>query len=287
MFFTIKTIAFFVLDAIINTAKTAVWISLLGSAILLGGAPLVIYVLSDIHGNLRRFKSIMSQIKLSPNDTLYVLGDIVDRFPDGIKILKILMQMPNVKMLIGNHELMMLDCLDENYDFNNESDFYEYHDNLRVWYANGGRVTHNSIKHTKKETRKEIFTFLRSLPLSYDVELNGKKYKLCHAAPPELFERSGYRYANKTYFSVWKRWESFELISNEYITIYGHTPTYKYNPSSPLKIWYGDNRIDIDCGAGYDGNVGVETRLACLRLDDMKEFYSEEPKIEEKEKEYY
>ena len=100
MFFTIKTIAFFALDAIINIAKTAVWISLLVSAILLGGAPLVIYVLSDIHGNLRRFKFIMSQIKLSPNDTLYVLGDIIDRFPDGIKILKILMQMPNVKMLI-------------------------------------------------------------------------------------------------------------------------------------------------------------------------------------------
>lgn len=229
----------------------------------------------------------MSQIKLGKDDVLYVLGDVVDRFPDGIKILKTLMQMPNVKMLIGNHELMMLDCLDRKYNKKNDSDLFEYNDNLRVWYANGGRVTHNSIKHIKKETRKEIFEFLRSLPLSYDVEMNGKKYKLCHAAPPELFERSGYRFVNKTYFSVWKRWESFELISNDYITIHGHTPTYKYDPSSPLKIWYGNNRIDIDCGAGYDSSVGVGTRLACLRLDDMKEFYSEEPPEKDKEIEYY
>lgn len=66
------------------------------------------YVLSDIHGNLRRFESIMAQINLQPDDTLYVLGDVIDRYPDGIKILRRIMQMPNAKMLIGNHEYMLL-----------------------------------------------------------------------------------------------------------------------------------------------------------------------------------
>ena len=36
------------------------------------------YVLSDIHGNSRRFQSILSQIDLQPEDTLYILGDIID-----------------------------------------------------------------------------------------------------------------------------------------------------------------------------------------------------------------
>ena len=31
------------------------------------------YVLSDIHGNLRRFESIMAQINLQPDDTLMYL----------------------------------------------------------------------------------------------------------------------------------------------------------------------------------------------------------------------
>ena len=61
------------------------------------------YVLSDIHGNLRRFESIMKQIDLQSDDTMYVLGDVVDRYPDGIKILRRIMKMPNAKMLMGNH----------------------------------------------------------------------------------------------------------------------------------------------------------------------------------------
>ena len=65
------------------------------------------YVLSDIHGNLQRFKSIMAQINLQTNDTLYVLGDVIDRYAGGIKILRQIMRMPNTKMLIGNHEYML------------------------------------------------------------------------------------------------------------------------------------------------------------------------------------
>ena len=43
------------------------------------------YVMSDIHGNMRRFDSVMKQIDLQPEDTLYVLGDVIDRYPDGIR----------------------------------------------------------------------------------------------------------------------------------------------------------------------------------------------------------
>ena len=32
------------------------------------------YVLSDIHGQMRRFKSVIKQINLQPEDTLYVLS---------------------------------------------------------------------------------------------------------------------------------------------------------------------------------------------------------------------
>lgn len=56
----------------------------------------MIYVMSDIHGNLRRFNSILEQIKLTDKDTLYVLGDVIDRYPDGIRILRKLMAMDNV-----------------------------------------------------------------------------------------------------------------------------------------------------------------------------------------------
>ena len=57
----------------------------------------MIYVMSDIHGNSKRFDSILNQINLQPEDTLYILGDVVDRYPDGIRILRRIMKMPNVK----------------------------------------------------------------------------------------------------------------------------------------------------------------------------------------------
>lgn len=71
----------------------------------------MIYVMSDIHGQKRRFDSVMKQINLQPEDTLYVLGDVIDRNPDGIKILRQIMAMSNAKMLLGNHELMMMNAL--------------------------------------------------------------------------------------------------------------------------------------------------------------------------------
>ena len=48
----------------------------------------MIYVMSDIHGHEGRFDSILKQIDLQPEDTLYVLGDVIDRndsFEDGEK----------------------------------------------------------------------------------------------------------------------------------------------------------------------------------------------------------
>lgn len=131
----------------------------------------MIYVMSDIHGNAIRFNSIMEQIDLQPEDTLYILGDVIDRYPDGIRILRLLMSMPNVQMLLGNHEYMMLNALDRL-----AKDNPEYPHALRLWYRNGGDITHEYIKHIRKSVRKEIFDYLHSLPLNIDIEVNGQPY---------------------------------------------------------------------------------------------------------------
>ena len=60
------------------------------------------YVLSDIHGHLRRFRSVLEQIRPGPEDVLYVLGDVIDRHPDGIRLLTALMASPYVRMIPGN-----------------------------------------------------------------------------------------------------------------------------------------------------------------------------------------
>ena len=229
------------------------------------------YVLSDIHGNERRFRSILEQIQLQPEDTLYILGDVIDRHPGGIRILRSIMSMPNARMLLGNHEYMMLRALGFPYDTNADDGRATDH-----WYRNGGRVTHNHLKRLRKSLRQEIVDYLLALPLSIDIEAGGQPYRLVHAAPAELYEPEPL-YPTPEHFSVWKRLPGDTPLPGDYVMIFGHSTTNHYQDKVPMELWYGDRRIGIDCGSGFpDSPDRPMGRLACLRLEDGKVFYSEE-----------
>ena len=232
------------------------------------------YVLSDIHGNERRFYSILKQIGLKPEDTLFVLGDVIDRHSGGLRILRKLMAMPNAKLILGNHEYMMLRALGHPLDDNHDNG-----DTLSHWYRNGGDVTHLRWKFLRKTTRQQIIDYLHGLPLSLEVQVNGTTYRLIHGAPSELWEHDcDHRYRNPTHFAVWRRLEASEPLPAGLTVIFGHTPTRHYRDIAPMEVWYGECRIGIDCGAGYpeSGELSPYGRLACLRLEDGKIFYSTE-----------
>lgn len=232
----------------------------------------MIYVMGDVHGNERRFYSVMEQINLQPSDTLYMLGDVIDRFPGGIRLLRVIMHMPNVHMLLGNHEHMMLKALDGNCG---ESA-------LALWYQNGGDVTHAYWKHIRRSVRAETISYLRTLPLNIDVMVNDIHYKLVHGAPEDMYGEHKWRYGSKKEFAVWMRWRVYDHPPEGYTMVFGHTPTINYQSDNPLQIWYGKNRIGMDCGSGFPDtpqeDFPIQGRLACLQLDDMKEYYSEEEK---------
>lgn len=43
------------------------------------------YAISDIHGEYEKFMELLEEIELEENDTLYVLGDVLDRGKHPIK----------------------------------------------------------------------------------------------------------------------------------------------------------------------------------------------------------
>ena len=252
----------------------------------------MIYVMSDIHGNRRRFDSIMQQINLQPEDRLYVIGDVVDRHPDGIGILLQLMTMQNVTVLLGNHEYMMLDVFDPA----RQMDEYERREKVRLWRRNGAEPTIRAFASLDAKTQVEVIRYLNRMPLTKSLIAGHKRYMLVHAAPPELYFPY---YRSIEEFCVWDRIRFNAKLPKGYILVFGHTPTKhfvrqeqqdrlyeqgieEFQEGSPgiMSIWYGDHRICIDCGSGYpdtfDPEYGALGRLACLRLDDMKEFYSTE-----------
>ena len=95
------------------------------------------YVMGDIHGHFQRFVSILLQIQLKADDTLFILGDVIDRNPDGLILLSFIMETPNIKMILGNHEYMMLQTLTADNPI-----LYDAY--LDQWYSNGGKVTHDA-----------------------------------------------------------------------------------------------------------------------------------------------
>jgi len=241
------------------------------------------YCVSDIHGNKAAWDDILRKINFSKDDDLYVLGDVIDRNPDGVEILQQIIRTPNMHMLLGNHEYMMLDAL--GMPWHNENSWVQ--EKELVWKSyNGGRVTWYSFKELPENDKEEILNFLSNLPLNIEVEANNKKFLLCHAAPEFAYDMM----ANvepigeeKGYFCVWERNAiKFFMADGIYngTIIFGHTPTVNLgaNADKPeiLKFMNGDAvSYAIDCGAGYPNGRRFNGRLGCLCLDTLEEFYSE------------
>lgn len=62
------------------------------------------YCISDIHGYYGLFCRLLDKIRFGDKDKLYVLGDIIDKGPDSIRLAKLLFSIPNVYCIAGNHE---------------------------------------------------------------------------------------------------------------------------------------------------------------------------------------
>ena len=56
----------------------------------------MIYAVSDLHGCYDKYIKLLERLKMTSDDSLYILGDIVDRGSDGMKILLGLIKRKNV-----------------------------------------------------------------------------------------------------------------------------------------------------------------------------------------------
>ncbi|MGN0650889.1 MAG: metallophosphoesterase [Oscillospiraceae bacterium] len=239
------------------------------------------YVVSDIHGQMMCFEAILRKINLQPDDRLYILGDVIDRGVHGIEILQHIMAMPNAQMLLGNHEYMMLNALGEPYDGISR----DIQDCVELWYTNGGRKTHSAYRRQPKRIKDNIKSYLKSLPLNLDIEVMQKKYRLVHAADMDFYDSSDCCYTSLAEFSVWDRNALDKMRLSDRNYVYGHTMTFLMTLKYPMEIVFDGNLIAIDCGcAAISAKSGrrrfgdLGGRLGCIRLDDMKCFYSDEYK---------
>ena len=50
------------------------------------------YVCADIHGRWDKYQAMLDDLNLGEDDKLYILGDVIDRGEDGIRILQDIMK---------------------------------------------------------------------------------------------------------------------------------------------------------------------------------------------------
>lgn len=229
------------------------------------------YAMSDIHGEYEKYAEMLKKIEFSDDDTLYILGDVVDRGERPIDVLLDMMGRANVFPIIGNHELMAIELLrglmveitEENASTQIDGTFLG---NLVHWQMNGGDTTMREIKKLPADEREYVLEYLEEFVPYEFVEVGARKFLLVHSglgnfSPDKsiddysLGELTGTRPDyNKKYFK-----------DDDVFIVCGHTPTLAIT-GKPL-IYKKQNNICIDCGATFDG------KLACLCLDTMEEFY--------------
>lgn len=213
------------------------------------------YVVADIHGMAERFHALLQQVPILEEDTLYILGDVIDRGPDGVELLREIRTHRNWVLLMGNHEKMCVQTLGPGNVYGAKA----------LWLGNGGTSTYTDLNFLcSAQEKAELIAYMAALPEQLRIAVGGRDYLLVHAAPGSTSD-----------VRLWARPDSIDwenALPHGVTAIIGHTPTQFLSgrKEKPMRIWHDSRYLCIDCGCGMMSPNG---RLACLCLDTGEEFY--------------
>jgi len=235
------------------------------------------WVVGDVHGCYDEFQKLLKNRNIKKDDTIILVGDIIDRGPQQIEMLKWAME--NItengkyQMVLGNHEDMVINkyhtCLNLLKCGEIENDIAYLACKYRFEYElqDAGYKTFEEIK--------PIIDWFENLPLYKEVMVNNKRHIIAHAwAWPNLRNTS-----RKTY--LWFRevgddfFDTITYDDENSVLIHGHTPTiflpdYGISEEVAGKVFINKNGINIDCGLVYRT---LNSNLAAIRLEDKKIIY--------------
>lgn len=257
------------------------------------------YVISDIHGRHDLFRIMMKKIRFDEGDTLFILGDVADRGPDGIRTFLAIMDRPNIVLLLGNHEILFLQVIERASSCADENELY-LSEEWRLWEYNGGAPTWDEFCLLPDSVKIELIRYLQSSALVIpNLKVGSRDFYLCHSTHADRYLEKPLFWSDtdeeETAHIVWDRMypgtrrkngppvnctekyrELYVRYPRKMKMIFGHTPTSFLSgvaPDGRSRIYHGGcgHLVDIDCGcAAYEPDLAM---LGCLRLDDMREFY--------------
>lgn len=226
----------------------------------------MIYVMSDLHGCYDKYKAMLENINFNAEDTLYILGDVVDRGEGGIKILFDMMSRTNVIPIIGNHKYMAYkvlkslntEVLEDNYE-TLTGDYFS-------WMQNGGRPILDAFLKLGEEDRERVLEYIGEFDLYEELVVGDNKFLLVHGGLGN-FDKEKELAEYDIRDLIWERPDYDAMYFDDKFLVTGHTPTFMIDPNYAGKIYKKHNHIAIDCGAVFDIVLGS------ICLNTLEEFY--------------
>lgn len=221
------------------------------------------WVIPDIHGNVNTLKQLIENvIQLTKEDSLYFLGDYIDRGPDGKSVIDYIMsiqdQRYDVHYLIGNHEDFCIRSyeLDQHRCFGKSSIHKD-------WIRYGAKATLASfgVKRPRNIDEKYIEWMRKG---EFFIELD--KYILVHAGLnfniPNPFEDVN--------SMMWVRDFKVDIDkTGGKKIIHGHVPV-EYSLIENLIRSNNYNFIALDNGVYYKSSRDGFGNLMALNIDTME-----------------
>jgi len=260
------------------------------------------YAVGDIHGCFDEWMKLKDFIEGTDRNARFILtGDIVDRGPKVVEMLRWAVE--NIKpggkyqMVLGNHEYEKMKWWNSYKSY--EKRMVEGCEDLSTAELLASfaadRYDYKSKLCSAGVSAKEIqrfHEFMEKLPLQIETTVKRKgvdvRYVVTHAAymPEELLQPS--KTMKAEHINICKEGLLYERHYGGYhsnlgvIVVHGHTPTIFYSQlgwqiEEPGRIAYSLNDINVDCGATYNKR---SSRLAAVRLEDHKEVYLKDGRIE-------
>ena len=223
------------------------------------------YAISDVHGEYDLFFKLLQRIRFSDADELLICGDMLDKGEASVRLAKLILSMPNVRCVQGNHEHAFL----KHYHAlmrSSPEDFDAVLNKLQTYFPHDGHLldweTVDRLDELPYYIEEDAFICVHAgVPL----DANGKLLPLETASPELLVNDRRFKERDTVY-------------RGEKCILFGHTPTnyicgedrilaYRRSPNANGRELADYYKIHLDTGTWLHGVLG------CFCLDTCRPVY--------------
>ena len=218
--------------------------------------------ISDIHGCAKTFVALLDSLAVTQSDTLYLLGDFIDRGPDSKGVLDQVIRLQQegyqVHCLRGNHEQLMLNAFTDRKD-------------ETTWKKNGGMEMLKSygVAH-QRDLPQSCIDLVNSF--GYYIETEG--YILVHAGLDFIRQDPLYDTRSMMWIRDWYHYIRYDWLGDR-IIIHGHTPVQQQEIENQFSKLSTQQYLDIDNGCVFAPIAGGRElgKLCCFDITNRSLFF--------------